>query len=160
MLDPFSFSSGHALHAVSFTIIMASYSPRMALALVPFTGVVTFSRVVLGLHDFRDVLAGAALGMVIGGLSVWLFRTRAVCCAYIWIKKKSLRNCVHIVWCDPYPPAFFSIIRTLFWGKYAGQVARGCAWVCGGRSAGGLRRRWRFGFELGFCQCRRGRLSG
>lgn len=44
VLDPFSFSSGHALHAVSFTIVMASYSPRMALALVSFTGVVTFSR--------------------------------------------------------------------------------------------------------------------
>ena len=72
-LDHFSFPSGHTLHAVSFSIVMAAYYPRMALALVPFTLMVAISRIVLGLHYPSDVLAGAGLGMLIGGLSVWLF---------------------------------------------------------------------------------------
>ncbi|WP_164230814.1 phosphatase PAP2 family protein, partial [Stenotrophomonas maltophilia] len=38
-----------------------------------FTLVVAVSRVVLGLHYPSDVLAGAGLGMLIGGMSVWLF---------------------------------------------------------------------------------------
>ena len=52
--------------------MIAAYYPRMALALVPFTLMVALSRVVLGLHYPSDVLAGAGLGMLIGGLSVWL----------------------------------------------------------------------------------------
>lgn len=65
-LDRYSFPSGHTLHAVSFTLIVASYHPELALPLVGFTVLVALSRVILGLHYPTDVAAGALLG---GGLA-------------------------------------------------------------------------------------------
>jgi undecaprenyl-diphosphatase len=61
-LDPFSFPSGHTLHAVAFSIVAIAFYPVLAWLLVPFTLLVAASRVVLGLHYPSDVLAGAALG--------------------------------------------------------------------------------------------------
>jgi undecaprenyl-diphosphatase len=64
-LDPFSFPSGHTLHAVAFTIVAVAFYPVLAWLLIPFTLLVAISRVVLGLHYPSDVLAGAALGALI-----------------------------------------------------------------------------------------------
>jgi undecaprenyl-diphosphatase len=64
-LDRFSFPSGHTLHATSFTLIVCSSLPIMALVLVPAAVLIALSRVVLGLHYPTDVLAGALLGAVI-----------------------------------------------------------------------------------------------
>jgi undecaprenyl-diphosphatase len=61
-LDRFSFPSGHALHAVAFTLIALAYYPALTLLLVPVTALVAASRMVLGLHYPSDVLAGAAVG--------------------------------------------------------------------------------------------------
>jgi undecaprenyl-diphosphatase len=69
-LDRYSFPSGHTLHAVAFTAISVSYFPVLAWALVPFTVLVGFSRVVLGLHYPSDVLAGATLGATIAGFTL------------------------------------------------------------------------------------------
>jgi undecaprenyl-diphosphatase len=66
-LDPFSFPSGHTLHAVAFSIVAIAFYPVLAWVLVPFTLLVAASRVVLGLHYPSDVLAGAALGALIAG---------------------------------------------------------------------------------------------
>jgi undecaprenyl-diphosphatase len=71
-LDPFSFPSGHTLHAVAFTVVAATHYPPLAALLVPFTLLVAASRVVLGLHYPSDVLVGAALGALIGGASLWI----------------------------------------------------------------------------------------
>lgn len=65
-LDEFSFPSGHTLHAVSFGIIAAGWFPVLVLPLTLFAVLVAMSRVVLGLHYPSDVLAGAALGAVLG----------------------------------------------------------------------------------------------
>lgn len=64
-LDPFSFPSGHTLHAVAFSIVAIAFYPMLAWLLVPFTLLVAASRVVLGLHYPSDVLAGAALGALV-----------------------------------------------------------------------------------------------
>jgi undecaprenyl-diphosphatase len=64
-LDPFSFPSGHTLHAVAFSIVAVAFYPILAWLLIPFTLLVAISRVVLGLHYPSDVLAGAALGALI-----------------------------------------------------------------------------------------------
>ena len=66
-LDPFSFPSGHTLHAVAFSVVAIAFHPMLAWILVPFTLLVAVSRVVLGLHYPSDVLAGAALGALIAG---------------------------------------------------------------------------------------------
>ena len=66
-LDPFSFPSGHTLHAVAFSVAAIAFYPMLSWLLVPFTALVAVSRVVLGLHSPSDVLAGAAIGALIAG---------------------------------------------------------------------------------------------
>ena len=69
VLDNFSFPSGHTLHAVAFTISAGAYYPALIAPLVVFTLLTAASRVVLGLHYPSDVLAGAAIGATVAGLS-------------------------------------------------------------------------------------------
>jgi undecaprenyl-diphosphatase len=72
-LDRFSFPSGHTLHAVSFTVIVCSSLPQLALLLVPIAALIALSRVVLGLHYPSDVVAGGLLGALIGSLATtWI----------------------------------------------------------------------------------------
>ena len=73
-LDRYSFPSGHTLHAVCFTTVLALTLPALAILVLPFTLAVAASRVVLGLHYPSDVLAGAVIGGVMG---VWV----TACCA-------------------------------------------------------------------------------
>jgi undecaprenyl-diphosphatase len=69
VLDKFSFPSGHTLHAVAFTVVAGAYYPVLIAPLVAFTLLTAASRVVLGLHYPSDVLAGAAVGAALAGLS-------------------------------------------------------------------------------------------
>jgi undecaprenyl-diphosphatase len=73
-LDRYSFPSGHTLHAVSFTLLMASYFPEWTALLAAFALLVALSRVILGLHYPTDVVAGAALGGAIAALSSFIAR--------------------------------------------------------------------------------------
>jgi undecaprenyl-diphosphatase len=69
-LDRYSFPSGHTLHAVSFTVLATTSFPMLSVLLVPFAVLVAASRVVLGLHYPSDVLAGAAIGASLAGISM------------------------------------------------------------------------------------------
>jgi undecaprenyl-diphosphatase len=69
-LDRYSFPSGHTLHAVCGTVMLAHYFPALLWLVVPFTLSVAASRVVLGLHYPSDVLAGAAIGWSLAELSL------------------------------------------------------------------------------------------
>jgi undecaprenyl-diphosphatase len=71
-LDRFSFPSGHTLHAVAFTIVTLAYFPGLGLLLIPLTIAIAASRMALGLHYPSDVLAGAALGALVAGISLQL----------------------------------------------------------------------------------------
>lgn len=64
-LDTYSFPSGHTLHAVAFTMVALAYCPQLAWLLIPFTGLVAASRVILGLHYPSDVFAGAVIGALL-----------------------------------------------------------------------------------------------
>ncbi len=68
-LDRYSFPSGHTLHAVSFTCIAISRFPELAWVLLPLTGLIAASRMVLGLHYPTDVVAGGAIGATLALLA-------------------------------------------------------------------------------------------
>ncbi len=70
VLDRYSFPSGHTLHAVGFTVLLAASFPVLALGVLPFTLLVAVSRVVLGLHYPTDVLAGALIGLFLASLAL------------------------------------------------------------------------------------------
>lgn len=71
-LDRFSFPSGHTLHAVSFTLVICTSLPLLALLLVPVALAIAASRVVLGLHYPSDVAAGGMIGALVGLVSMGL----------------------------------------------------------------------------------------
>ena len=71
-LDHYSFPSGHTLHAVLFSTMAMHFCPALAIVLVPFTGLIAASRVVLGLHYPSDVLVGALLGWLVAQVSILL----------------------------------------------------------------------------------------
>lgn len=63
-LDIFSFPSGHTMHAVAFSLVLAHFFPLALLPLAAFAFLVAVSRVALGLHYPSDVAIGALIGMV------------------------------------------------------------------------------------------------
>ena len=71
-LDEFSFTSGHTLHAVAFSIVAVAHYPLLAIVLLPFTACVALSRVVLGLHYPSDVLAAIGIGSTLAATSLWM----------------------------------------------------------------------------------------
>jgi undecaprenyl-diphosphatase len=70
-LDQYSFPSGHTMHAVAFSAVAIAHHPELAWCLIPFTGLIAMSRVVLGLHYPSDVVAGALIGGVTACLLPW-----------------------------------------------------------------------------------------
>jgi membrane-associated phospholipid phosphatase len=67
---PVPLPSRHTLHAVAFTTIALGYYPQLFWLLFPFTLLVALSRMVLGLHNPGDVLAGILLGVLAAGLTL------------------------------------------------------------------------------------------
>jgi undecaprenyl-diphosphatase len=70
--DPFSFPSGHAMHATAYAVLFSIRFPSLTLPLAGFAALVALSRVVLGVHFPSDVLAGAAIGAATAGLVAFL----------------------------------------------------------------------------------------
>ncbi len=64
--DRFSFPSGHTIMAFAITASVGLYYPAMLGFLIFCAMSVAASRVLLGLHYLTDVLAGIALGCLIG----------------------------------------------------------------------------------------------
>ncbi len=71
-LDRYSFPSGHTLHAISFTWLIASHFPELGAPLSGAALLIALSRVILGLHYPSDVAAGAVLGGLLASASVAL----------------------------------------------------------------------------------------
>jgi len=65
--DRYSFPSGHSLNAFALGTVLALAFPLTVVPVFLVAASVAASRVVLGLHFLSDVLAGSALGALIGG---------------------------------------------------------------------------------------------
>jgi len=60
--DQFSFPSGHTITAFAVALSLGTFYPALALGLVFCAVSVAASRILLGMHFFSDVLAGAVIG--------------------------------------------------------------------------------------------------
>lgn len=70
--DQFSFPSGHTITAFAVALSIGSFYPSMSPALLFCAVSVGISRIVLGMHFLSDVLAGAAIGAVLGHFAAQL----------------------------------------------------------------------------------------
>lgn len=67
--DPHSFPSGHAARAVMLAVMASGLGPAwFGGVLWAWAPLVVMARVAMGLHYLSDVLAGALLGLVMGGI--------------------------------------------------------------------------------------------
>lgn len=65
--DPHSFPSGHAARATLLAVLAVGLGPAwLAAILIPWAPLVSMARVSMGLHYPTDVLAGSALGLLVG----------------------------------------------------------------------------------------------
>jgi membrane-associated phospholipid phosphatase len=72
--DPHSFPSGHATRASMLAVLsIALVPPWLALLVVIWAPLVSFARVAMGVHYLSDVLAGIALGVLLGVGFTWLY---------------------------------------------------------------------------------------
>lgn len=69
-----SFPSGHAATAFAAAAAVCVFCPRLRWPLFALATLVAVSRVYLGVHYWLDVLAGAALGILIGVSVAWALR--------------------------------------------------------------------------------------
>lgn len=71
----YSFPSGHTLHCFIAATILMYYDRRLGIPALMMAVLVGFSRMYLYVHFPTDVLAGAALGIGIGIVTVMIFET-------------------------------------------------------------------------------------
>lgn len=64
--DAGSFPSGHTLHAVMGAVVVAAQAPLLAPIFIVVALLIAASRVVLGVHYPSDVVAGGAIGALLG----------------------------------------------------------------------------------------------
>ena len=67
--DQFSFPSGHTITAFAVAISLGAFYPIMFPGLLFCAASVAASRILLGMHFLTDVLAGAAIGWILGVLT-------------------------------------------------------------------------------------------
>ncbi len=78
----YSFPSSHAVNNFCGAVILSFFFPQAAAWLCTFAGVVSFSRVYVGVHYPADVLGGAIIGICCGLIAIALF---------LWIEHYTLR---------------------------------------------------------------------
>ena len=69
--DPHSFPSGHAARAFLLAVLAVAWSSAaLAVVLIVWAPLVALSRVAMGLHYLSDVVGGAFLGLIAGGVAL------------------------------------------------------------------------------------------
>jgi undecaprenyl-diphosphatase len=70
--DQFSFPSGHTITAFAVAVTFSVFYPDLTAALLFCAVSIAASRILLGMHFLSDVLAGVAIGTVLGLGSLWI----------------------------------------------------------------------------------------
>lgn len=70
----FSFPSGHTWSAVTGALVATAANRKFGYVAIPVAVLLAFSRLYLFVHFPSDVLAGAAIGAVLGILAVVLYK--------------------------------------------------------------------------------------
>ncbi|MGV8026860.1 MAG: phosphatase PAP2 family protein [Anaerolineaceae bacterium] len=71
--DPHSFPSGHATRAAMLTVLFwGLHLTPLAIIVTIWVLLVSFARVILGVHYLSDVVAGWVLGVLLGFCMLWL----------------------------------------------------------------------------------------
>lgn len=70
--DRYSFPSGHTIVAFGIVLALGSYYPNWLLGLLAAAVLIAASRIILGMHFLSDVVAGAAMGVLLGRISFHL----------------------------------------------------------------------------------------
>jgi undecaprenyl-diphosphatase len=83
----YSFPSSHAVNNFCGAVILSFFFPQAAVWLYTFAGIVSFSRVYVGVHYPADVLGGAIIGICCGLIMIALF---------LWIEHLTLRIARHV----------------------------------------------------------------
>lgn len=68
----YSFPSSHAALSWAFATVFAAYEPELRWIFIAIAGVISLSRIYLGVHFPIDILGGAVLGWVIGLVSLYI----------------------------------------------------------------------------------------
>lgn len=71
--DKYSFPSGHSITAFAIAISIGFFYPQLQLCLLFIALLIAASRIILGMHFLSDVLAGSAIGVVLGLVSFHAF---------------------------------------------------------------------------------------
>src|SRR6476660_7257917 len=70
--DQFSFPSGHTITAFSVSVALSHFYPDLTAGLLFCAISIAASRILLGMHFLSDVLAGAAIGTLLGLAAAWV----------------------------------------------------------------------------------------
>jgi undecaprenyl-diphosphatase len=71
--DKYSFPSGHSITAFAVAVSLGLFYPELQVCLLAAASLIAASRIILGMHFLSDVLAGSAIGVVLGMISFHIF---------------------------------------------------------------------------------------
>lgn len=71
--DKYSFPSGHTITAFAVALPVGLFYPELQGVLLAVALLIASSRIILGMHFLSDVLAGSAIGALLGFLSFHMF---------------------------------------------------------------------------------------
>src|SRR5277367_2683686 len=71
--DKYSFPSGHSITSFAIALSIGMFYPDLQIVLLAVALLIASSRIILGMHFLSDVLAGFAIGILLGYLSYHVF---------------------------------------------------------------------------------------